>query len=319
MIRMSRLVSLLLLTGILTIAKPANADEPIQNPQEIQKNFQVALAKSISKLRDLEKSKKYKLKSINDSIRLTLEAVDLLMQRRHYAKSESLLLESLAAYPENIIARLVLADVFESQGKQQEANQTYGQFLKEGEKANQLSNDSTDFETRGAFSSYVRKKLATQQIFPPKPRGYGFLPLSLRLQTGEKSWLLSFVAAGIPVLMIFISIIFVLRKILNLYEPRVSVFDKLIFGIFITFFSAYVLWMLHLFLNIPPIAEPVEYEIVSVLFLGLALTIGKLVRERHLKEERLRSDPTLKQCPHCKQFVQKLNVICSNCNKEIPD
>ncbi len=317
--RALRLLFLSALIAIFAASNPTRAEESDQNPEAIQKSFQIALANSIAQLRKIEAGKKYKLRSINDSIRSTIRAADALMQYGSYQQSERLLKEALDAYPENIIAALILADVFESQGKQQEANRAYEQFLKEGEKASQLTNDVTSFEARAAFAAYVREKLAAQQIFPPKPRGYSFLPLSLRLQTGEKSWLLSFVAGGLPMLMVVTSIIFILRKIFNLYEPNVALIDKIVFGLFMTFLSAYILWSLHLFLNLPPLIKPVEYEILALVCIGISLSIFNVIMENRRKEERFKSDPTLQKCPHCKRYIEKLMVICPVCNREIKD
>lgn len=313
------LILLSFLIGFSAFTHQLHAEEPAKSPEAIQKDFQMTLAKSIAKLRATERSRKYQLKYMNDSIRFTLEAADLLMQQRSYQHAESLIQQALAAYPENIIARLILADIFETQNKQEEANRSYEQFLKDGEKESQLTNDVTDFETRKVFAEYVRRKLASQQIFPPKPKGYTFLPLALRLQTGEKSLLLGFVAAGIPVLMIVMTVIFIARKISNLYEPRISYFDKMVFGTFTTLLLTYALWALHLFLNLPPIIKPVEYEILIVLCLGLAWVVVNLIREKRQKEDRYKNDPTLKKCPHCKRYTEKLMVICPNCNREIQD
>ncbi|OFZ47345.1 MAG: hypothetical protein A3D92_18620 [Bacteroidetes bacterium RIFCSPHIGHO2_02_FULL_44_7] len=101
-------------------------------------------------------------------------------------------------------------------------------------------------------------------------------------------------------------------------NPETSpVSDRILYGIYAVMMASYLLWLVHLFFNVPSLIRPAEWEVLGVLGLGTILVfsaewIGNLWK--HLKEGQ---DPETRFCPHCKKSVLRLVLVCPFCNRDI--
>lgn len=86
------------------------------------------------------------------------------------------------------------------------------------------------------------------------------------------------------------------------------------------FLIGYLIWMIHLYLGIPPIiAKTLEKEIISVLIIGIFVISIGAIAELIEKKKRIKDNPNIILCPHCKKPQQRLAAICAHCRKPIPE
>jgi len=119
-------------------------------------------------------------------------------------------------------------------------------------------------------------------------------------------------AAGLPIL-VLLGVPIILFRSMTSQIP--SPFWRLLGRLYGATVAAYVVWLLHLFLNMPPLIKPVEFEVFLIWLAGLLGAGMVAVKQTLDRRKAILNDPLKRQCPHCKKMVEKLAAICSGCGK----
>src|SRR3989338_7420529 len=163
--------------------------------QKLERQYQNALVESLKRLGEILKKGNYRSSSTRESIQKTMEAVQILTDSENDATAEPLLLDAKRLHKDNLLPELILADLYEKEGKFDKANNAYLTFLKEASFFSALNQDAIGWEARSIFGEYARLKLKAHGIDVPEPKSLKKLPLVGRLKT-EKSFGLDLAGIG---------------------------------------------------------------------------------------------------------------------------
>ncbi len=309
----------LVLTVCATIAlgNLGSAEQPPEKSEESLSAFQTALMKTIAKQKQLLENRSYRLRAVNDSIRKTLQAVEVLTNEHGYQKAEALLLEAKHDFPDHIMPYLLLADIYEKQDRIPESNEAFQQFLIKGEKAAQISRDIMDWETRVAFANYVQSKLLSRGIQPHKPKGLHTLPLLARLRWEKGSLLRELVAAGLPLIILLGVPLGMLYRFAFPSEFQNARVERLLIAFYFLCVATYLIWLGHLFLNLPALIQPEELEVAAILIAGTLLLIAFHFKLANEERKEALEDPLSFRCPACKKLIPKLSAVCPACEAKL--
>ncbi len=312
------------------------------NQQDLQSKYQKALTSALSRLDQSQKNHHLQLRTANDSAQKTIEAVNLLTKTQDYNSAEILLSDAIRLYPENILAKLVLADVFEKEGRLEESKNRYLDFLKNGSFSADLrqkaglallsqgrgrfrsgttslfQTDIANWDERIAFHQYVRAKLIASGVSVPAEK----FPLIVRLKLEKDSFWLNVISTGLPLANLFFLLFLVFRYVTTDGEIAGSFGYQFALHIYFVFLFAYILWLVHLFVQTPPFFGSEETEISFIVVNGVILMsvyqITKQLVKIRAEREKALSDPTVMPCPFCRKIIQKLAAVCPHCKVDIP-
>ena len=298
-------------------ADAAMAANGLPDRQEARAQFQSAISQSVQKLRGLAGGRAGRNTPRRRSIELTVQAVDLLAKSQNFPGAEALLSQAIEHDRHNLLALVILADVLDKQGKTDSANQRYREFLEELDKLSMLNRGVMDLASRYAFSHYVYRLLSDRGIDVPTPRMMERVPLMAKLSWEKTSFLRDLIATGLPIGVTLGLLLIIVRQIFLINGPDPSIWDNFMIRIYGVLVTGYLLWILHLFVNIPALIEPVEQEIMVVILAGFTIVVFLQIQTIRTERKRDLDDPSLMPCPHCKKLILKLAAICNHCQKKL--
>jgi hypothetical protein len=99
-------------------------------------------------------------------------------------------------------------------------------------------------------------------------------------------------------------------------EPVRSLAGRILLQSYFMGVTAYLVWTLHLFLNVPPLIQPEENEILWIAGVGF-LGILAVNLAHHYRELDSEADPRTQVCLRCKKTVLKIAAVCPFCNNPL--
>ena len=280
--------------------------------QITEQDFQNALAESLGRMREVLHRKTYRVQDVNHSLQKTIDAVSALVDQNDLTKAETLLKEALRLLPNNAMAGLILADVYEKQGELDKANEQYRHFLEKAALMSSLTQDIMSWKTRLALSGYVRNRLRAQGIHIEEPKS---LPLMARLETDKNSTLLQAISFSLPITIVFSMFFLIFGYVITDGDITKASYYRIGSRFFFVTVLTYLLWLAHLFLQTRPLFHSEEFEVIAIMLLGaigiFLLEIHRAIQKR--KEKLL--DPSTVPCRRCKRFIEKLASFCPYCKE----
>lgn len=257
--------------------------------------------------------KPFRLKKLNDSLRLVSEASFVLLRENDLERSEELLKEALKTYSGNSYADLFMARLYDSLERYEEANKSYESFLKK-------SRSFTDYE-RAFVRSSQHHQIRRYTYFLLSERGVNFSGREHMIQTkipfvqkmmesgGIDQFFMIFFLAGILGGGIFL----LCTKLFGMEIAPHRMQSLIIF--YLGIWAGYIFWMAKLALGVPHFIERkfgVLVIVGSFFILSLYPIISKWARRNFQKPAE-----GFKKCPKCKEVVPNTLLECLNCRHKL--
>ncbi|MBI4971075.1 MAG: hypothetical protein HZC17_04465 [Candidatus Omnitrophica bacterium] len=276
--------------------------------------FEEALTQSIERLHILIQKNPTRLRDINSSIKETIQAAELAGEGRNLAKALALCQSAEKKYSDNVLAYLIASDIYDSMGNVLQANQARLNFLKKSSRAPWIAREAMSWENREAFFDYVTGKLKRYGIETPKAATR--IPLIEKMMWEKGNNLRDAISVTLP-LIVFVGLALLLFRVMGGGDISIERKNRIVVQFYLLFVGLYLLWILHLFMNLAPIIDPAEMEIVIVFFAGIALIILLNLIGAMLERWRELSDPQAMECPHCRAIIAKIVAECPYCGKKV--
>ncbi|OGW81550.1 MAG: hypothetical protein A3G33_01900 [Omnitrophica bacterium RIFCSPLOWO2_12_FULL_44_17] len=256
-------------------------------------------------------------KSLEQSLRSLIAGGILYLKKENPPEAERLLKNATDSYAENAAAHLLYGDILAEAEKTKDAAREYLAFCQSLEQPDRLGVRQKLFNLNDAkiITFHVRSQLTAQGITPPEEK-----VLISRLTQADFKYRLQVMMENtltftLPFLVIGGITFLILRRLFGI-ESSVPT-EHMFYHIYLVIFFCYLLWIGHLFLNLPPLFRPIEWEIFSLLLAGtlIAIIVKYLRQIWHYEKERRNSESLF--CPYCKKAILKIACICPFCNHKV--
>lgn len=276
--------------------------------------FEEALSDSITRLERLIRRNPTRIHNINTSVKDTIRAAKILGDGGDTSKALSLVLGAEKKYSDNVLAYLIASEIYDEKGDTQKANQARIQFLKKSARAPWMARETMSWENRQAFFDYVSGKLKKSGIAPPKLSTR--TPLIQQVLWEKGNNLQEGISTALPIL-VCVGLVFYIFRIMLGYDISIERPNRIVLQFYCLLVALYLLWMLHLFMNLDPIIDPVEIEILAAFFGGTALILLVNLAEASYQRWKDLSDPESQECPHCHKIIARIVTECPYCGKKV--
>ncbi len=301
--------SLLLCLGI---PRSYAQDVQVVTNADQERLFEEALSETIARLDNLLTHEPSRLRAINDSIENTIKAAKLMYQQRNPVQALKLLKSAQKSYSDNVIAYLLAGEAYVMSGNISKANHERVEFLKKASRAPWIARKTMSWENRKIISEYVASQLKASGVTPPKVTGLQQIPMIQKLVWEDTNLLREVIVVGLPIL-VCAGFLFYLWKIMTGSDIMIGTANRMTLEFYLLIVGLYILWILHLFANIPRIMDPPELEILTFLVLGTILILSVHGYEIFINRYKELHDPMLRKCPKCKAMIGRITSECPHC------
>lgn len=283
------------------------------NPSN-RERFEEALSDSITRLERLIRRNPTRIRNINTSIKETIQAAKIYGEGGNSSKALSLVLSAQKKYSDNVLSYLIASELYDEKGETQKANQARIQFLKKCARAPWMARETMSWENRQAFFDYVAGKLRQSDIEPPKFKTR--TPLIQQVLWEKGNHLQEGISTALPIL-VCVGLVFYIFRIMLGYDVSIERPNRIALQFYCLIVALYLLWMLHLFMNLDPIIDPVEIEILAAFFGGSALILLMNLAEASYQRWKELRDPESQECPYCHKIIARIVTECPYCGKKV--
>lgn len=281
------------------------------------KRFETALADSLKRLNATQTKSLFRFRAMNESVRKTASAIEMLSGRQDAGEAEALLRSALKDFKENALAELVLADILDRQARYRESNEHYIAFLKKIGLHSSFNRQILPPENRRILAEHIRQKLLERGMTPSRLDRAAPTPLLERLRTEEQSFLLQAISVGLPITLLVFTLFLIFTYVMSGGDAARSARYRVIVKLYAVFASCYVFWILRLLVQLPPLIGRAEDEVLILLGVGI-LAVGTFeVVSRYLSKRKEVLDPAFMRCPGCKKPIPKLSAVCPVCGRNL--
>ncbi len=280
--------------------------------------FDRILRQSVERLQVASVKRSIQLKKVNQSIANTVSAAQYFFNDENLELAKEDIEKAQSQYDDNVVAHLLASEIYQRLGDEELANEARLSFLKRSSKMPWIARDVFNSESRKFVYDYVASYLREYGYEVPKARGINQVPLIQQLSLREGSILTEMISLGLPMI-VCIGLVFFMWRSMTGSDIWFGFWNKILIQSYIVFVFTYIIWIAHLFLQVPIFFKPVEYEILIVLLGGISIIVVEKLVRKTIERKRILSDPALRACPHCREIIPKLDLICSSCGKKIED
>ncbi|MFC1808693.1 hypothetical protein ACFL3D_01040 [Candidatus Omnitrophota bacterium] len=260
------------------------------------------------------------LKAVNRSYEKTQQATKLFDDPNASEEIIELLTTAQKQYKGNYLSSLFLGAYHYGHQNLNAAAPYFQDFLQKSLFPSKVERELITDEETTYFRRFIEAALVKEGYSlknPKLPMEYKFKRGLHRLHVFPEE---SFIGALLTII-VFIGFAFILfNSIFHVFDPHATplVLKQGAFRIYCVCVIAYVTWLIHLYFGIHPvIGGSLVSEIIFILLLGIALVISHLVYAWIKNKIRIKNDPDLIICPHCKRVQSRLAAICTDCKKRI--
>ncbi|MBN1493252.1 MAG: hypothetical protein JW938_03810 [Candidatus Omnitrophica bacterium] len=260
------------------------------------------------------------LRAVNSSYENTQKALGLFDDPKAEKDVNQLLTTARDQYGGNFLASLFLGVYAYGRGDLENAVPHFQVFMQKSLFPSQVEKELISDEQTSYFRSFIETTLTKNGYpleAPTLPLEYKFKRGLQRLHVFPDESL----AGTILAMCVFTGLAFIMfNSIFRVFDPHstplyVKQFAARIYFILVL---AYIAWLVHLFFGINPlIGGSLVKEIVTLITVGTLLVTGHILYSYLNERNKIRNDPDLIICPHCKQPQSRINVVCAHCNKSM--
>ncbi|MFA6600800.1 MAG: hypothetical protein WC352_02510 [Candidatus Omnitrophota bacterium] len=252
-----------------------------------------------------------KVKAINDSYRLTAQAVRVLDGSGDPREAIALLREAVRKLDSNRLAYLLLGAIFEKADQPEEAARVYADFYRYSLALSPVENQLIGPQALEVFREYVEIRFRQWGRSLPEPK----VPLGVRrarsLTLLENSGIARKLNLILPILAVGGLVLLMLLRVSGLEVP--ALLGYFLGRLYLLAVLSYALWAAHFYLGLP-FWGSMEAEFGRVGGFGFA-AVTVLTAMRYWRDERAKITEGLAACPHCRAVVSKLCVECPECKR----
>ncbi len=253
-----------------------------------------------------------RIKKINDSYRLTAEAVRLLADRGDIQAALPLLRNAVRDYDGNRLAYLLLGYAYEKLGNQKEAAGSYEEFYRNSLTLVPVETKLIGPSSLQVFRSYVEARFKTWNISLPRPK------VSLDLQKMRSLVMLESSEYGqrinlvLPFTLIGGLIFLALARAWQMeLFPGAWYF---LISLYLLTVLGYAIWAAHFFLGLPFFIS-LETELKIFLCSGITGIILIYAGFCFIKDYREINSEGAARCSHCRKVISRLDAQCPACGR----
>lgn len=257
------------------------------------------------------------LKNFKESLALTVEGGRALLDQKNLREAKNRLEAAQKKYSDNPISWLLLGDLYDLEGEKGEAMHYYLGFWEHVSSKDRLGLVSLLFSESDKIlvSKHVQDKLRSYGFQPPQNRRISDFSFFPKPKSNRLTFSTLLVAYLLPLLVVMGIPFLLLRRLL--IEDTSRRIDRIFYQAYFVLIGAYLIWLAHLFFNVPPVFKPAEWEVLAFIAAGgIFIAIAEHLRDffGYRKEA---SESGTAFCPHCKKVTLKIVSICPFCNREI--
>lgn len=272
-------------------------------------------AKRVLPMRDPKAAQKIsRIKNINDSYRLTGEAVWILAEKGDLTKAAELLHEAVRLLDGNRLAYLLRGEVFEQKGNIPEAGKAYQDYYRNSLSTVPVENQLIPSPIITVFNRYVELRLKTWGMPVPETKISRNVHTLRALTMLEYSEVPQKLNLFIPMLTVGgFALLLLLRVTRAELHRDLWYFLISFYGLIV---AGYGIWALHFFYGLPFWRSP-GFEF-KMFFIGGAVLILSVRAARYFRD-RYEEDqnPDSKRCRRCGQMNLRLAVQCERCGSAV--
>jgi len=316
---MVAMTSLIVSAGLLCELHVASAQSIYattpEDQQFLEKTAQLDRALQMKNARRLSP-----LKSVNESYEKTQNALKLFDDPTSGDLVIELLTSAKKKYSGNYLASLFLGVYAYGHGNLKQAVPYFQEFMQRSLFPSKIERELINDEDTFYLRSFIENKLTSNGFLVEVPE----LPLEFKFKRGlqrlhvfpEESLLGAILAVTVLTGLVFI----IFNSVFRVFDPTTTPLfvRQAMIRFYCLLVLAYVLWLVHLFFGIGPFGGgTLIREIALVIIIG---TVGIMVHLFSISlknRNKIRNDPDLIICPHCKHVQARINAVCIACNKKL--
>jgi hypothetical protein len=276
------------------------------------KAFRDELSLVARKAVELKQSRFSIIQNINDSYRLTVNAIMLLAEKGDVKSAVPMLRDATGKYEGNRLAYLLLGSAFERAGLMEDAAHAYAGFYRYSLSLSPIETQLISPSSLQIFRSYVEMRFREWKWDLPEaavPLGVRKTRSLVMIEQSKTGQLLNLI---LPLMVITGLAFLLLGRMWQLEPPPFVAYFLLRF--YLLAVAAYVVWAAHFFLGLPfLISMEVEFMLIpaaGTVFISIIYALNRLRARRREKPV----EGTMR-CPKCKQIVLQLAVECPYCKR----